>query len=99
MGVKIDLNKNACCFAVKVIPGASRQRIIGLLGDALKIAVASPPEAGRANQAVIEVLAGALGLSKSSILILRGHTSARKQIAITGITQARLAEKLKAWTT
>ncbi|MGB9626422.1 MAG: DUF167 domain-containing protein, partial [Phycisphaerae bacterium] len=42
--------------AVKVVPGSSRDRIMGVLGDALKIAVAAPPEKGKANQAVIEVL-------------------------------------------
>ena len=69
---------------VKVVPGSSRNQIVGWLGDALKIKVMAPPEKGRANEAVIELLATTLGISTSDIEVVCGHSSASKVITITG---------------
>ena len=57
---------------VKVVPGASRSRIAGVLGDRLKIQVAAPPEGGKANRAVAEVLAEWLGVAKSEVELVSG---------------------------
>ena len=46
---------------VKVVPGSSRDGIVGRLGDALKIKVTAPPKKGKANEAVVELLAAAVG--------------------------------------
>jgi len=79
---------------VKVVPGASRSCIVGRLGDALKVRVAAAAEKGKANAAVIGLLAQAMGLRDSQITILTGHTSARKTVQINGIDQAHLELKL-----
>jgi len=70
---------------VKVVPGSSRDQIVGWLGDALKIKVTAPPEKGKANEAVIGLLAEALGVSSDDIEIVSGHSSPSKVIAITGM--------------
>jgi uncharacterized protein (TIGR00251 family) len=57
---------------VKVVPGSSRSRIVGPLGDRLKIQVAAPPEDGKANKAVTEMLAGWLGLAKTDVQLVSG---------------------------
>lgn len=71
---------------VKVVPGSSRDQIVGWLGDALKIKVSAPPEKGRANEAVIELLATKLGIGTDDIEIVSGHSSPSKIVAITGMT-------------
>jgi uncharacterized protein len=72
---------------VKVVPGSSRDQIVGWLGDALKIKVMAPPEKGRANEAVVEILAEKLGISTDDIEVVSGHSSTSKVIAITALTQ------------
>ena len=67
---------------LKVIPKASRNRIVGWIGDRLKIHVTAAPERGKANDAVIEVLAATLGLSRSGVRIVSGETSPLKTVEI-----------------
>jgi uncharacterized protein len=68
--------------ALKVVPGASRSRIVGVLGDRLKVAVAAPPERGAANDEVCRVLAARLGLKPSEVRIVAGHTSPLKTASV-----------------
>jgi uncharacterized protein (TIGR00251 family) len=83
---------------IKVVPGASRDRIAGRYGDGIKVQVSAPPEKGKANDAVISVIAAAFGIRAADIVLLRGHSQPRKVIQINGIEQAafdaRLAEIL-----
>lgn len=71
---------------VKVVPGASRDAIAGPMGDALKVRVSAPPEKGKANRAVCELLAEALGLHTRDVEVIGGHTSPRKIIRAAGLT-------------
>ena len=71
---------------IKAVPGASRNIIAGPLGDRLKIRVSAPPNGGKANQAILKLLAGALGTSQQHIEIASGHTTTEKLIRITGLT-------------
>lgn len=72
--------------SVKVVPGASRDRIAGVLGDALKITTSAPPEKGRANAAVARTLARALGVGRRAVEIVSGRTSPRKEFRVSGVT-------------
>ncbi len=73
-------------ITVKAVPGASRDRIVGPLGDALKIQVSAPPERGRANAAIVELLSKALAVSAKAVSVTRGTTSPRKTIRVQGIS-------------
>jgi uncharacterized protein len=68
---------------LKVVPGASRSQIVGVLGDRLKIRVAEAPEQGKANRAVISLLSGWLGIN--SIEIISGHGSPEKTVRVPGL--------------
>jgi len=70
--------------AVKVVPKASRDRIIGELDGALKVAVSAAPERGAANRAVCNLIAAALGVRVRQVSVDTGLASPRKTIRITG---------------
>ena len=79
---------------VKVVPGASRDEIVGWLEDALKVRVSAPPERGKANAAVCKLLAKQLGLPKGAVTVVQGHGSAHKRLRIEGIDAATLKARL-----
>jgi uncharacterized protein (TIGR00251 family) len=81
-------------LSLKVVPGASRDRIVGALGDALKIAVSKPPQDGAANKAVVKLLAAELGVPEANISIVRGHSTPRKEVRVAGLTAEQLTSRL-----
>jgi len=68
-------------ITVKVTPNAPRERV-EQFGEILKVYVNTPPEKGKANKAVIELLAKYFQVAKSRVFILRGVTSREKVIEI-----------------
>ena len=82
-------------ICVKVVPGSSRDKIVGVLGDALKIATATAPEKGRANKSVAQTLAKALGVDNRSVVITAGLTNPHKEFQIENETVESLRAKLK----
>ena len=81
---------------VRVVPGASTPGVVGRHGDAWKIRVRAAAERGRANDAVVEVLAGALSLSKRDVRLVHGHTAREKLFELTGLTAAETERRLAA---
>jgi len=81
-------------LGVKVVPGASRDKVVGVLGDALKITTSAPPEKGKANLAVTRALAKALGVDKHDVELVSGPTNPRKEFHITAMTPEQVREKL-----
>ena len=82
-------------IAVKAVPGSSRERIVGPLGDCLKIATAAPAEKGKANAAIAKLLAGALGLEKRRVELLAGATSPRKEFRLGGLSAEAVRHSLR----
>lgn len=82
-------------LAVKVVPGSSRQRIVGPLGEALKVAVSAPPEGGKANRAVCELLADALGLPARDVSVAAGGGTPFKTVRIVGATAEEVRARLR----
>jgi uncharacterized protein len=72
-------------LSLKVVPGSSRDEVVGWLGDSLKVKVKAPPEKGKANEAVVALLADRLGVEASSIAVVSGHSSPAKIVAIDGV--------------
>ena len=82
-------------LAVKVTPNAGRNEITGFKDGVLQVRVAAPPEKGKANKELTDFLSEALGLKKSSILIIKGQTSRNKVIVIEGISGDEVLKRLQ----
>lgn len=85
----------AATLSVWAQPGAPRDRVVGRMGDAVKIAVTAPPEKGRANQAIERFLARAFGVPAASVAIVAGASAKRKLVRIAGVSPDALQSWLK----
>jgi hypothetical protein len=90
----VQPHKNGTLLAVKVVPGASRDRIVGLLGERLKVVVRKPPEKGAANEAVCELVAAALGVRPRDIVVSRGETRPEKDLLVQGLSPQEVVARL-----
>jgi len=81
-------------LTVKVAPGARKDEITGWMGDTLKLRVAAPPEKGRANAAVVALLARTLSTGRDRIVIVAGAGSRRKRVRIEGLSPEEVRGRL-----
>lgn len=81
---------------VKAVPGASRDRVAGVLGDSLKIATSAAPEKGKANASIAAILAKALAVEKRRVQLVSGQTSPRKEFCIAEFSAAEVRNLLAA---
>ena len=80
---------------IRVQPRASRNAI-EVDGERIMVRVTVAPESGKANDAVVGLLAKRLGVPKRSLQIVRGHKSRDKRIRIDNISSADAIERLQA---
>jgi uncharacterized protein (TIGR00251 family) len=92
--IKISEHPEGCILSVRAQPSARKAAILGEHNGSLKIAVTAPPERGRANRALLEVLCEALGLKRSQIELLSGQTSREKRFLIRGLNRPELQSRL-----
>ena len=69
---------------VRVQPGASKNEIVGVREDALRIRISAPAVKGKANKALVHFLARKLGVKNSGVEIFTGHTTRLKRIKVIG---------------
>ena len=93
--VRILQGDRGAILAVKVVPGASRDAVVGVLGECLKIATSAPAEKGRANQAAAAILAKALGVDKRKVRLVSGRTHPRKEFRVAGLAAQRVRQILR----
>jgi uncharacterized protein (TIGR00251 family) len=70
---------------LRVSPGANRSAVVGRHGAAWKVRVAAPPADGRANDAVVRLLADTLGVPQCDVEIVSGHGSRDKIVALADL--------------
>ena len=83
-----------CTLAIKAVPNAPRNVVVGWLGDALKIKIHAPALDGRANDALCEFLADELALPHRAVTLAHGDKSRQKLVRIAGLTLAEVKAKL-----
>jgi uncharacterized protein (TIGR00251 family) len=81
-------------ITVRVTPGASRDAVVGWQGDVLRLRVAAPPQRGKANEAVLRLLATALGVERRRLRIVRGEISRQKVVSVDGLDEAEIRARL-----
>ena len=79
---------------VRVQPKASGNQILGFREDVLRLRVTAPPEDGKANAAVVRLLAQTLGISRSQLEVIRGHSSRNKVIRISSLNAVEVRQRL-----
>jgi hypothetical protein len=79
---------------IRVIPNASRTEMVGPYREGWKVKVQTPPEGGRANKAVVDCLANALGIPKRSITLESGDKSRDKIFRIDAMNEQEIVERL-----
>jgi uncharacterized protein (TIGR00251 family) len=79
---------------LRVSPGAARSAIVGRHGSAWKVRVAAPAEGGRANEALVRLLADSLQVPAADIAIASGHGSRDKTVSLTGVDADEVVRRL-----
>jgi len=80
---------------LRVSPGARNARVIGRHGQAWKVRVAAPPEGGRANEAVVRLLAETLSLPRGAVTLVSGHGARDKVVRLDGLDQIQIERRLQ----
>ena len=81
---------------LRVKPGGRADRLVGPHDGALKLEVRAAPERGRANEAVIRLLAGVLGVGRSQVAVIAGTTGRDKVVSVSGPSAVDVARRLEA---
>ena len=92
--ITIAEHAEGCVLPVRAQPGARKAGVVGEYAGALKVAVTAPPQDGRANKALIEILCEVLGLKRSQVELLSGEGSRDKRFLIRGVAKSELHTRL-----
>ena len=95
MTIRVSRTQDGVKIEVHVSAGASRSGVIGEHGGRLKVSVSAAPERGKANEAVVEVVAEALGVKRGQVRVVRGETSRQKTVSVRGLTAEETVDRLR----
>jgi uncharacterized protein len=79
---------------LRVSPGAGRAAIVGRYGEGWKVRVTAPPEGGRANDAVLRLLADTLAVPRDTVTLVSGHSGRDKIVELAGLGPAVVERRL-----
>lgn len=89
--IPIRETADGAVFRIRVVPRASRSEAAGIQGDALRLRITAPPVEGKANDECIRLLAEILGVKRTQVTIVAGHTARTKTVAVEGIMAGAVA--------
>jgi len=91
-----ETKSDSAKLSVLVVPGSSREQIVGWHDGALKVKLQAPPEGGKANQALVELLAKSLDWPKRQIAVTHGEASRLKTLSFEGLAPEELDARIRA---
>lgn len=94
--IQVRSHADGATLAVRARPGAKQDAVLGERAGALLVSVTAPPEDGRANDAVVELLADWLNVRRSQLALVAGPTNRSKVVLVRGTTAEHLAEVVAA---
>ncbi len=94
--IALEAHPEGTILPVRAQPGARRNCFAGVHNGKLKVAVTQVAEKGKANRAIIDVLAKELRLRKSQVELIAGETAAQKRFLIRAVSREQLAERIAA---
>ena len=94
MMISLEETSAGIVLPVKAQPGARRNGVVGEHVGLLKVAVTQAPEKGKANEAIIEVLAALLELKRNQLRLVAGATSSQKRFLVTGVSLDELRQRV-----
>jgi uncharacterized protein (TIGR00251 family) len=92
--IRLTEHAEGWVLPVRAQPGARKAGVLGEQAGALKLAVTAPPEDGRANRALTELLRDLLGVKRSQVALLSGTTNRDKKFLIEGLTRPELETRI-----
>ena len=95
MGAYYTETAEGVILNVRAQPRSSRAGVDGLFGDAVKVRIRSAPVDGKANKELVETLADAFDLPKSSVVFKGGETSKTKRLLLKGVMAAAVEAALR----
>jgi uncharacterized protein len=93
--IALTAHADGCLLSVRAQPGARKNAVLGEHAGMLKVAVSAPPQDGRANQALTELLREWLGLKRSQVELVGGATARQKQFLVRGLGPAELSDMIQ----
>ena len=90
----MPVSESEARIAVRVYPNAARNEVAGFADGVLRVKISAPPVKGKANKELITFLSGAIGVSKSRVGIIKGHTARNKVITIHGLSREDVMRRL-----
>ncbi len=91
-----NMSESKAKISVRVQPNATRSEVV-FINEALLAKVTAPPVKGKANKELIALLSQVLGVNKSALAIIKGHTSRNKVITIDGLEPEEVMKRLSSF--
>lgn len=95
--IRLSQDGSDVLIPVKVVPNASRDRLVGELDGALKVGVSAAPEKGAANKAACKLIARNLGVRANQVVVETGQGSPRKTLRVSGVSVEAVGKILPGW--
>lgn len=95
-GFELTQTSGDLLLPVRAQPGAKREGLVGIQNGQLKFAVRVPPEDGKANAALVEVIASTFSLRRSDVTLVRGATSRQKVFRLQNANEAAIRQRASA---